>query len=211
MEFLKAILGNGYAAFETAINEWNKKPENKDKQVRIANIGSGEYVSKKKYDALALDKQNLETQLQTATEGLKKFEGIEDPEKLQRQVTDLQAELGTQKTTYETQIADMKFMASLESAINAAGGRNAKAIMAMLDMDKLKKSKDQSTDIQAALEVVKTSDSYLFGANEPINNPVGPTGTSFTGLTKEQFQKMGYKERLELKQRDPAKYKEMKG
>lgn len=211
MEFLKSILGDGYAAFEASINAWNAKPENKDKQVKIADVGSGEYVSKKKYDALSVDKQNLEAQLQKATEGLKKFEGIDDPAKLISQVTNLQGELSTMRENYENQIADMKFSSVLDSAIASAGGRNAKAIQALLDIETMKKSKDQSADIAAAIEACKAENAYLFGANEPINNPTGPTGGSFIGLTKEQFQKMGYKERLELKQKDPAKYEEMKG
>ena len=37
----------------------------------------------------------------------------------------------------------------------AAGGRNEKAVMAMLDMDTLKESKNQSEDIKKALEDVK--------------------------------------------------------
>lgn len=46
----------------------------------------------------------------------------------------------------------------------------------MLDIDALKESKNQSADIKKALEDVKKSDGYLFGANEPINNVVGGTG-----------------------------------
>lgn len=211
MEFLKSILGDGYAAFEKAIIDWNAKPENKDKQIKIADVGSGEYVSKSKYDALAVDKQNLEGQLQTATNGLKKFEGIEDPVKLQEQVGTLQGKLQTMKETYETQISDMKFSSALETAITSAGGRNAKAVQALLDIETLKKSKNQDADIAAAIEACKSANDYLFGSTEPINNPVGPTGGTIIGLTKEQFQKMGYKERLELKQKDPTKYEELKG
>lgn len=48
--------------------------------------------------------------------------------------------------------------------------------MAMLDMDVLKASKNQSEDIKKALETVKESDAYLFGSGEPFLNPVGPTG-----------------------------------
>ena len=43
----------------------------------------------------------------------------------------------------------------------------------MLDMESLKGSKNQSEDIKKALEDVKKSDGYLFGADEPINNQVG--------------------------------------
>ena len=65
---------------------------------------------------------------------------------------------------------------TLKEAIKSFGGRNEKSVMALLDVDALKASKDQSTDIKKALEAVKESDAYLFGADEPFLNPVGPTG-----------------------------------
>jgi hypothetical protein len=48
--------------------------------------------------------------------------------------------------------------------------------MAMLDIDALKASKNQSEDIKKALETVKESDAYLFGSDEPFKNAVGATG-----------------------------------
>ena len=53
MDFLKEILGE--TLFEQvfkAINEYNGNEANKDKQVKIGNLASGEYVGKGKYDAL---------------------------------------------------------------------------------------------------------------------------------------------------------------
>ena len=53
MEFLKEILGEElFTQFESKINEYNGNEANKDKQVKIGNLGSGEYVGKGKYDAL---------------------------------------------------------------------------------------------------------------------------------------------------------------
>lgn len=181
MEFLKQILGDGYSAFEKAIKEWNDKPENKDNQVKIVNAGSGEYVSKSKYDALGIEKKGIETQLATATENLKKFEGIEDPAKLQTEITRLTGELDTQKTTYEAQIADMEFNSIVDAAISEAGGRSVKAVKAMLDINALKDSKDQTADIKSAIEVCQKENAYLFGKNEPINNQVGPSGAPAGG------------------------------
>ena len=59
MEFLKAILGDGYAAFEAAVTAWNQKPENKDNPVKIGNITSGNYISKSKFDAVDIAKKGL--------------------------------------------------------------------------------------------------------------------------------------------------------
>lgn len=172
MDFLKQILGDGYAAFEKTVNDWNAKPENKEKQVKIVDAGSGGYVSRSKYDALDVAKKSLETQLQTATDGLKKFEGI-DVDKLQTEITNLGNDLSAQKTAYENQIAELQFSSVLETAISAAGARNAKAVKALLDVETLKKSKDQTADIKAAIEACQKENDYLFGAKEPINNPTG--------------------------------------
>lgn len=44
MTFLKEILGDDlYQQFETAVNAYNGDEANKDKQVKLANLGSGEY------------------------------------------------------------------------------------------------------------------------------------------------------------------------
>ena len=47
MEFLKAILGEElYNQFISKINEFNGDEANKDKQIKLANLTDGAYVSK---------------------------------------------------------------------------------------------------------------------------------------------------------------------
>jgi Phage minor structural protein GP20. len=101
------------------------------------------------------------TQLDGVQEKLKAFDGV-DIKDLQGKVTALTGELNTTKSTYENQIADMRFTAALEGKVSALKPRNAKAVMALLDMENLKKSKNQDTDIAAALEVIKKDNGYLF-------------------------------------------------
>ena len=64
----------------------------------------------------------------------------------------------------EHQIAlqQMAFDHSLDSAIGKAGGRSCKAIRAMLDLDALKASEEQSHAMEEALEELKRTSSYLF-------------------------------------------------
>jgi hypothetical protein len=58
MEFLKEILGDDlYAQIESKINEHNGKDDNKEKQIKLGNLGGGEYVAKGKYDT-ELEKLN---------------------------------------------------------------------------------------------------------------------------------------------------------
>ena len=56
MEFLKAIYGDKALTYEEliqAINTHNGDEANKDKQIKIANLNSGEYVSKLKYEDIS--------------------------------------------------------------------------------------------------------------------------------------------------------------
>lgn len=53
MEFLKAVLGEEfYKQFVEKINAYNGDEANKDKQIKLGNLASGEYVGKGKFDAL---------------------------------------------------------------------------------------------------------------------------------------------------------------
>ena len=83
--------------------------------------------------------------------------------------------------------------------------------MALLDLDALKGSKNQEADIKSALEGLKKDNGYLFeDAQTPPPYAAG-TGTHklLTEVTKEAFDKMGYRERLEFKQSNPEQYEQM--
>lgn len=103
MEFLKDVLGDDlYKQVADAVNAHNGKPENKDKQVKLADLGSGQYVDKGKYDTAVAEKENLAGQIKTlnSTIGdLKKNNA--DNETLQTTITNLQGELKKQQTANE--------------------------------------------------------------------------------------------------------------
>lgn len=66
MEFLKTVLSEElYNQLTVALNTYNGKPENKEKQIKLANLASGQYVDKGKYDTLTAEKTNLEGQITT--------------------------------------------------------------------------------------------------------------------------------------------------
>ena len=64
----------------------------------------------------------------------------------------------------------------MENAIKAAGGRNTKAVMALLDLEALKASKNQKEDISSALENVKKENGYVWLKRAYLMNPTGPIG-----------------------------------
>ncbi len=123
------------------------------------------------------------TQLEDVQGKLKAFDGV-DVSKLKDEITTLTNNLTTTKATYEGQIADMQFTAALEGKVSALKPRNAKAVMALLDMDNLKKSKNQDTDIATALEAVKKDNGYLFEESKSSPRVVTSTQTTTDNTDK---------------------------
>ena len=105
MEFLKEILGEElYAQFASKVNEYNGNEANQGKQVKVANLGSGEYVGKGKYDALDAALKGKETELATANGLIEQLkQGTKGNEELQGKITQ-----------YESTVADLQ--AQLEEA-----------------------------------------------------------------------------------------------
>ena len=124
---------------------------------------------------LTAEKEKLEDQLNTTKEALKKFDGV-DADGLKNQIADLEKQLKDKDDEHAQKLADMEFDSALDEAIRTAGGKNSKAVKALLDVDTLKSSKNQQDDIKAALEAMKKDSDYLFDSKEPIKNPTGPTG-----------------------------------
>ena len=126
---------------------------------------------------LKTENDNLRSQLQTAKDGLKAFEGV-DVKDLQGQITKLQQDLADKDTAHQTELANLAFDRKLEEAITGAKGKNAKAIKALLDVDTLKASKNQDADIKAAMDALQKDSGYLFG---DVQTPPPYSGGAGTG------------------------------
>lgn len=146
-----------------------------DKKADFEKLWKENYRTKSEYDNAVTKRDEYKSSLDTVNEELKAFEGV-DVADLNGQIKKLQDDLKAKEDEYAAKEADRIFSDTIKEAIKSAGGRNEKAVMAMLDMDALKASKNQSEDIKKALETVKESDAYLFGSNEPFMNAVGATG-----------------------------------
>ena len=64
-------------------------------------------------------------------------------EKYKGQIEKLQGDLRAKDDEYAAKEAERVFLDTLSEAIKTAGGRNAKSIMALLNVDELKASKNQ--------------------------------------------------------------------
>lgn len=114
MEFLKEIFGDElYKQVKTALDAYNGAEERKDKQIKLGNLASGEYVSRLKYDDLQALFDGKGKELDSANtliEELKK--GTKGNDELQGKVT-----------AYETQVSQLQEQlrqTKLESAVKVA-------------------------------------------------------------------------------------------
>lgn len=120
MDFLREILGEElYAKVAEAINAHNGNEANKDKQIKLANLGGGEYVGKAKHDALQALLDGKTAELDTANTliaDLKK--NAKGDEALQSKVTAYE----TQVAQLQEQLKQTQIDSGLRIALMEAGG-----------------------------------------------------------------------------------------
>ena len=135
---------------------------------------------------------NAEDKVNTLTESLDKFKNV-DVDKLNQTVSDLQAQIKKKDDDYASQIADRDFSEIVKDSIAKANGKNAKAIRALLDIESLKGSKNQSKDIEDAIKALSEAEDskMLFGEPDPTvitkTNPIGQVtkpGETLSGVEK---------------------------
>lgn len=120
--------------------------------------------------------------VKTLTASLDKFKDV-DPTALTQTIEDLKGRLTQKDAEFAQRLADRDFDDLLNSSITNSKGKSAKAIKAYLDIDTLKKSKNQAEDIKTALEALqKAEDSaFLFATEQPqpqgTFNPIGGIST----------------------------------
>lgn len=111
-------------------------------------------------DDLAAEKKRADD----AVETLKGFEG-KDFDAIQKERDEWKKKHDDAVASYQKEQEDREFNQILETAIAEAKGKNTKAITALLDMDKLRASRNQEKDIKSALETLRTESGYLFDDN----------------------------------------------
>lgn len=134
---------------------------------------------------LETERDGYKEQLETAQNALKEFDGV-DVNEMKEKISQLTADMAAKDAEHQARIADIEFNSALDTALTASKARNTKAVKALLDLDKLKTSKNQTEDIKTALEAVKAENDYLFvseNKGEPFH-PIGADGANVAGDKK---------------------------
>lgn len=170
------------------------------------------YVSKtqfnEKNDAYKQAKQeieNLTTDINNLSEANKANEA------LQSQIKELQDAATQREADYNENIKNMKIDTAITKALSKSGAMNETILTGLLDRSKIAIGEDNTiTGIQEQIVALKESDPYLF-KQDSIKGVVPGDATPKThdGITKEQFNKMSYLDRVQLQETNPDLYSEL--
>lgn len=170
------------------------------------------YVSKaqfnEKNDAYKQAKQeieNLTNDISTLSEANKANEA------LQSQIKELQDAATQREADYNENIKNMKIDTAITKALSKSGAMNETILTGLLDRTKIAIGEDNTiTGIQEQINALKESDPYLF-KQDSIKGVVPGDATPKThdGITKEQFNKMSYLDRVQLQESNPDLYSEL--
>lgn len=156
-------------------------PEDKQKDFEKAVLENYKTVSD--YEVQSEKLKTAEGKVTTLTESLDKFKDV-NVDELNNTIATLKTDLANKDKELTDKLAERDFNDLVKESIVAAKGRNAKAITALLEMDKLKESKNQKEDITAALKALSEAEDSKMLFGEPEQNNLGtgnPIGTVLKG------------------------------
>ncbi len=201
MDWIKSIIEkyigeDGKLDLEATLKEINKKaPEN--------------VVPKEQYNSLAETKKKLDEDVKTRDKQLAELQKAGSVEDLQKQLTDALEKNKKDKEEYADKIVDMKLSAAIEKALS--GALHPELMAGKIDKSKLKINDDDTiTGLDEQIKSLKESYKDMFKPDKTGVSPVNPEEKD-TVITKEQFAKMKYAERMELFNSNKQLYDELSG
>ena len=137
--------------------------ELKDKDVKLADLSGGEYVSKSKYEALETQLNNTQTLLTDTSAKLETaLQNAGDSEALKQEIENI-------KNTNKTEVANItaQYESKLKNAaviaeLTKAGANDPTDILPHLDMNAITVNDKGIVGLTEQLEPIKTAKPYLF-------------------------------------------------
>lgn len=204
-------------AVNDALARVNAGQEDKLKHVRFADLSEGSYVSKDKYTSLETDLTGKTSELEKANDLIKELK------KSAGEDGETQAKI----TAYETEIADLKkentklkTENALKFALMAAGAVDVdylvfkakeKGEIKLGDDGKIKGEDDLISGLKTqhpTMFEASNNDHQQSGSRKILENNL-PDGDKDKTVTREQFLKMGFNERMKLKTENPELFKQL--
>lgn len=176
----------------------------------MAENGADIEAEKAKYTEANTKLEDITKQLEEANNTIKDLKkNNADNEALQNQVKEYEEKIKIQKADYESKVRNLTLDAAIEKALSVAKAKHTDLLSSKIERDKLVINDDNTiTGLDEQINSLKENYKDLF---EVTVSGTTPTNTeSSSGITKEQFNKMGYKERVELYNSNKELYTQLK-
>lgn len=171
---------------------------------------------KEQVETLTAERDSFKSQVDESNKQLDELKGkVKDNDEAQKQIADLQNQLKDSETKAQAELLSVKKNNAINNALRDAHVRDNKAIMPFLDTDAIKYNDDGLTGLKGQIEELQKSKAFLFEQPEPekpqgIQATAGKVSKVNDGATpKIDMNKASYKELLNLKQTDPAKFNQL--
>ena len=119
------------------------------------------------------ERDNLKSQLDETKKALKGFEGL-DIEGKDKKIAELQADLKAKDKEYKDFVYKTNLDQAIEKQAKELGVRNVKAILGLVNMDKVSLDNGNLIGFKDQVEAYKESDPYLFIQEEKESNNSPP-------------------------------------
>lgn len=154
---------------------------------------------KEKSKATTVELEEIKNQLKEANAtitDLKKNNA--DNEVLQAKVKEYEDTIKTQKADYEAKVRNLTLDSAIEKALHNAGAKHIDLLSTKIDREKLKiEEGGKVTGLEEQIATYKEAYKDLFIPKIEGRDPSNKT-TSNKGMTKEKFNSLSYKKRVEL-------------
>lgn len=212
MDFLKAILGEElYQQVADKIALHNGTPENQNKQIKLANLGDGGYVSKDKYAALEATHNSKLAELEQANILIGDLEkSTKGNEELQAKIQNYDAQV----QDLQAQLAKEKLDSAIKVALLEAKAQDIDYLTFKLNEEKAEFALDENGKVNGLDEKIeglkiKFPTQFESGANKKIIENKLEHNDNKQALTKADVLKKPYAERVKFYEENPEAYNEI--
>lgn len=187
MDFLKDVLGDElYGSVETKLNEYNAA--NKGKEIKLANLSAGGYVSIDKYNTAQTELAGVKEQLQEANKTLKSYKDM-DIEGIKQSAANWEAKYNTDTAALQEKIATQQKEFAAKEYLSGKGFKSKlaqkAALSGMMELEYkdgtfsgaeeyLKKLKEEDPDSFMPDEQERQKNkpqNWVRGTGRTLNNP----------------------------------------
>jgi hypothetical protein len=169
------------------------------------------FIPKDKYNEVAEAKKKLEADIQERSNQLEQLKNAAgNSEELKAQIEQLQAENQKAAEEWQAKMAQMQLNFAIEKALTTAKAKNAKAVKALLDLEKVKLDGEQLFGLDDQLKTLKETDPYLFGESGKVGSGTNPPGAGTGEVNPWKKDSWNLTQQGKILMDDPAKATRMK-